>query len=176
MPKANSPIPIHSDFCADDLRIAGPAAMLVASFLKHQANSIGFFPLNFDDVTRALGMPVAEIKALMPVLEKIGFLRYHAESEMVWVINHAAWCLGHLRATNKKMIVQANAEFAAIPKTCPMRVDFLWQHALMLRLEIQGAASPSEMSFESGDKIPPDLIPKLAVDNVWPNQLPGREI
>jgi hypothetical protein len=176
MPKANSPIPIHSDFCADDLRIAGPAAMLVASFLKHQANSIGFFPLIFDDVTRALGMPVAEIKALMPVLEKIGFLRYHAESEMVWVINHAAWCLGHLRATNKKMIAQANAEFAAIPKTCPMRVDFLWQHALMLRLQIQGAASASEVGFELEGEMLPDLIPKVAGDDVSRMGAPGREI
>jgi hypothetical protein len=176
MTKTYSPIPIYFHDCADDLRIAGPAAMLVAGFLMDNANSIGFFQLNFDKVTRAVGIPMPEIKALMPVFEKIGFLRYHAESEMVWIIDYAVCRVRHLRATNKKMIAQANAEFAAIPKTCPMRVDFLWKHALMLRLEIQGAASPSEMSFDSRNEMPLGLIPKVAAENVSGVGLSEREI
>jgi hypothetical protein len=176
MNKTYAPIPIYFHHCADDLRIAGPVAMLVADFLMYEANSIGFFQLKFDNVTRAVGIPMQKIEALMPIFEKIGFLRYHAESEMVWIIDHAVWRLGHLRASDKKLIAQANAEFSKIPKTCPMRVDFLWQHALMLRLEIQGAASPSEMSFESRDEMPPDLIPKDAAENVSGERLLGREI
>ena len=176
MIKTHSPIPIYFHHCADDLRIAGPAAMLVADFLTYKANSIGFFQLKLDDVTRAVGIPMQEIGALMPVFEKIGFLRYHAESEMVWIIDHAVWRLGHLRASDKKLIAQANAEFSTIPKSCPMRVDFLWQHALMLRLEIQGAASPSVMSFDSQDEMPSDLFPKVAAENIWGVGLPMREI
>jgi hypothetical protein len=129
-------LPIWHDNCADDLRAAGPACMLVAVFLKYTANAIGFFPLKFEVVSHATGLHSQEIKAMLPILEKIGFLRYDQESQMVWIVEHATFSLGHLRANNKKMITQANTEFAAIPKTCPMRADFLWQHEFLLRLDV----------------------------------------
>lgn len=129
-------MPIWHDSCADDLRAAGPSVMLVAVFLKHTANAIGFFPLRCENVSRATGLHSQEIKAMLPMLEQIGFLRYHQDTQMVWIVGHATLSLGHLRANNKKMITQANTEFAAIPKTCPMRADFLWEHEIMLRLEV----------------------------------------
>jgi hypothetical protein len=141
------PLAIWHDNCADDLRAAGPAVMLVAIFLKYTANAIGFFPLKFDEVSRATGLHLQEIKAVMPMLEHIGFLRYHQDSQMVWIVEHATFSLGHLRANNRKMITQVNTEFAAVPKTCPLRADFLWQHESLLRLDVpeEGNAEQSHL-------------------------------
>jgi hypothetical protein len=132
----SEPLPIWHDNCADDLRAAGPAFMLVAVFLKYTANAIGFFPLKFEVVSFATGLHSQEIKAMLPQLEHIGFLRYHQDSQMVWIVEHATMSLGQLRANNQKMITQANTEFAAVPTTCPMRDDFLWQYESMLRLNV----------------------------------------
>jgi hypothetical protein len=143
-------LPIWHDNCADELRAAGPSVMLVAVFLKYNANAIGFFPLKFEVVSRATGLHSHEIKAMLPLLEQIGFLRYHQDSQMAWIVEHATTTLGQLRANNQKMITQANTEFAAISKTCPMRDDFLWQYESMLRLNVRedGNADQPTVSIE----------------------------
>ncbi|MYM83336.1 hypothetical protein GTP44_15400 [Duganella sp. FT50W] len=148
---------------AADLRVAGPSVMLVASHLLNASNSTGFFHLKLNAAASDLGMLATEIESSLAVLEKIGFLRYHAGTQVVWIIGHAARNLGKLRANNKKMIVLANAEFTAVPATCPLRVNFLWSHALMLRLEVKGAGSPVDSGFDSEGDLLADLLPKSAV-------------
>lgn len=176
MTKTSSPIPIYHHERADDLRAAGPAVMFLAGYLQYASNAIGFFRLNFEKASTSIGMTAAEIKEALTVLEQIGFLRYHTETQMVWVIKHAAWTLGQLRATNRTLIVQANAEFAAVPKTCPLRVDFLWKHALMLRLEVQGACFPGDASADSDGEMPADLLPKLVANKPLRDGPPENEI
>lgn len=176
MAKTTSPIPIYYHERADDLRAAGPAVMFLAGYLQYASNAIGFFRLNFEKASNCTGMTAAEIKEALPVLEKVGFLRYHPETEMVWVIKHAAWTLGQLRATSRTLIAQANAEFAAIPKTCPLRVDFLWKHALMLRLEVQGAGFPGDGSADADGEMPADLFPKSAANKLSPGSVSEREL
>lgn len=152
---------IWSNIYVSDLRAAGPVAMLVASFLQYKANAIGFFKIGLDEIGFAVDLPRDEIESALAELEKIRFLRYHAATEMAWIIDHAAWSLGKLRSTNKKDIATANAQFSAIPKSCPLRVDFLWLNALMLRLEVQGATPLGEGTFEDQGDIPADLLPKF---------------
>lgn len=167
---------IWNDLCIADLRAAGPSALLVASFLKYKANSIGFFQVEPEKISHAVGLSLEEIESTLTVLEKIGFVRHHANTQMFWIIGHARMSLGHIHANNRKMIAQANAEFAATPKDCPLRVDFLWQHALMLRLEIQGAAPASELSLVAEDDVHPDLLPKISQHLTSGELSFGREI
>jgi len=162
MSKKSSPIPIYYNRCADDLRAAGPAAMLVAAYLQYSSNSIGFFLLKFEAVSRAVGLASDEIKAVLLVLEKIGFLRFDPGTQIVWIIDHAVETLGYLRPTNKAAISEATAEFAAIPEACLMRADFLWSYAVMLRLQLPSAAYPSDVNLDSEDQNRPDFPPKLA--------------
>lgn len=171
----NNSLPIWYDDYSEELRTAGPAVMLIACFLKYAVNSIGFYHLKLEVVSRATGVSVPAVNEAIPVLERIGFLRYHADTQTVWLINHARRNLGHLRANNKKNILLANTEFAAIPKECPLRVDFLWQHALMLRLEVQGASQPGDVNFESEDDMLSDLLPKPSQQKMN-EQVGGREI
>lgn len=153
------PIPsIWSNIYAADLRATGPVAMLVASFMQHKANEIGFFKMELDEIGCAIGLPRVEIESALAALEKIRFLRYHAATQMAWIIDHAAWSLGKLRSTSKKDIETANAQFSAIPRTCPLRVDFLWLNALMLRLEVQGATPLGEGTLENHEDMPADLL------------------
>lgn len=149
---------IWSNIYAAELRAAGPVAMLVASLLQHKTNEIGFFKMELDEIGFAIGLPCVEIESALAALEKIRFLRYHRGTHMVWLIDHAAWRLGKLRSTSKKDIATANAQFSAIPKTCPMRVDFLWLNALMLRLEVQGATPLGEETFEDQEHMRADLL------------------
>lgn len=150
---------IWSNIYAAELRAAGPVAMLVVSFLQYKTNEIGFFKMELDEIGFAIGLSRDEIESALAALEKIRFLRYHAGTNMVWLIDHAAWSLGKLRSTSKKDIAMANAQFSAIPKSCPLRVDFLWLNALMLRLEVQGATPLGEATFENQEDIPADLLP-----------------
>lgn len=149
---------IWSNIYAADLRAAGPVAMLVASFLQYKANAIGFFKMGLDEIGFAIDLPHDEIESALAELEKIRFLRYHAATQMAWIIDHAAWSLGKLRSTSKKDIETANAQFSAIPRTCPLRVDFLWLNALMLRLEVQGATPLGEGTLENHEDMPADLL------------------
>jgi hypothetical protein len=149
MPKTQLSIPLWYDDFSDDLRAAGPAVMLVACYLHDSANSIGFYHLAFAAVSRATGVPLAEVQAAMPVLEQIGFLRYHVETQMVWLINYALRNLGPIRSNDKKGTALANAEFAAIPEHCQMRLEFLEQYGEMLRLDVDGSAVPNGASFET---------------------------
>ena len=82
MKKIPSTSLIFDDRSAHDLRAAGPAAMLIASFLKSKANCIGFFQVKPSDIAQAVGLTLAEVESVLLVLEKIGFLRSHAETTM----------------------------------------------------------------------------------------------
>lgn len=144
---------IWSNLYAADLRAAGPVAMLVASFLKYKANATGFFRMEPDEIGSAVGVPLKEVDAALMALEKIRFLRYDVETQIIWIIDHALWSLGKLRLGNKKDIATANAEFSAIPKNCALRVDFLLSYALMLRLEGPEAASQFDATIQSGDEV-----------------------
>lgn len=125
---------IWNDFRTAELRAAGPGALLVASFLKYKANEIGFFRVELEEIASEVSMPMGEIESTLTALENIGFLRHHESTQTVWIVDHAILTLGKLHANNRKMIDQANSQFTAIPRDCTLRVDFLLQHACMLRL------------------------------------------
>jgi hypothetical protein len=166
------------DNTSDAIRAAGPAAMLVASFLSSNSsvNSIGFYRLPLEAISAATSLPLGEAQAAMHVLEQVGFARYHAASEMVWIINWTRQKLGKIRANNKKRIALANAEYAAIPRDCLMRVDFLWKNARMLHLKVAGSAAPNTESLETEAEMPPDLFPQRATEPGRSVVLSGREI
>jgi hypothetical protein len=112
----------------------------------------------------------------MHVLEQVGFARYHVASEMVWIISWTRQKLGKIRANDKKRIALANTEYAAIPQACPMRKDFLWKNALMLRLIVAGSAAPNTEGLETEAEMPQDLFPQRATEPGRSVVLSGREI
>jgi hypothetical protein len=57
-----------------------------------------------------------------------------------------------------------------------MRADFLWKHALMLRLEVVGAASPTDVAAEDEGQIPPDLLPLFIPNKLLPGRVFEREL
>jgi hypothetical protein len=166
------------DNTSDAIRAAGPDAMLVACFLSSNSsvNSIGFYRLRLEAISAATSLPLAEVQVAMHALEQVGFARYHAASEMVWIINWTRQKLGKIRAKDKKLIALANAEYAAIPKACPMRVDFLWKNALMLHLKVAGSAAPNTERLETDAEMPPDLFPQRATEPGRTVVSSGREI
>jgi hypothetical protein len=140
--------------------------MLVALHLiKAPAlNHIGFYHLPISAIATATALTMSEVQTAISTLEQIGYLRYHFATETVWIIDWSRLTLGQLKSRNKKMIELANAEYAAIAKDCPLRKDFLWRHALMLRLSIIGAASPGEFGSEDDlvNQFMPASIPSEA--------------
>jgi hypothetical protein len=155
-----------TDSISTALRAVGSNAMLVALHLiKAPAlNHIGFYHLPISAIASATALTIPEVHVAISELEQIGYSRYHHATEMVWIIDWSRLTLGQLKSRDKKMIELVNAEYAAIPKDCPLRNDFLWRHALLLRLSIIGATSPDEFGSENDlvTQVMPASVPSEA--------------
>jgi hypothetical protein len=101
---------------------------------------------------------LVEVEAALPMLEQIDLLRYDSDTQMIWIVNYALRNLGRIRSNDKKGAALANAEYAAIPEHCPMRLEFLATYGDMLRLDVDASAVPNGASFETEAGVPPDLI------------------
>jgi hypothetical protein len=144
------------------LRAAGSNTLLVAFYVisNPNANNIGFYHLPLVAIAAATTLPLQEVREAISNLEHIGFVRYHYPTGMIWVIQWACKKMGQLRSNDKTRIAIANAEYAAIPKTCPMRTDFFWKHSLMLRLSVAGSINACAQVVETECELEPDLVPR----------------
>jgi hypothetical protein len=173
------PFPLFwHDSTSEALRAAGPGTLLVAAYIvtNSSRNSIGFYRLPLEAISKATTLSLSDVQAAMHRLEQIGFMRYNQATEMIWIINWARQKLGQLRGNDKKRIATVNAEFAAIPAACLMRVDFFWKHALMLRLSVPGSEPKDSTSADTETEMPSDLVPQTALETRQSNALQSRDI
>ena len=160
-----------TDHNSAELRAAGSNALLVAFYVisNPDANNIGFYRLPFVAIAAATTLSLPEVKGAISKLEQIGFVGYHHPTETIWIIQWARKKMGQLRSNDKTRIAIANAEYAAISRDCPMRIDFFWKHSLMLRLSVPGSTEAGEQVVDMECELEPDLVPRYTCTAAHPH-------
>lgn len=109
------------------IRKSGVNAQVVALYLMSSphTNYIALFRLPLSYVCEDTGLSVAEVKAALATLERVGFARYDDDSETAWVVKGTAWQVGEAITVGDKRVSMLRREFSEVPSDCPFKAEYL---------------------------------------------------
>lgn len=117
-----------------ELRKLGTDAQLMALYLISNAhvNYVGLYRLPAAYIAVDMGWTADRVAAALAAVESVGFAKYDAEREYVWVINAGAHQIGELKI-NDKYVKAVEKEFLRMP-ACELTAGFYDKYSAAFHL------------------------------------------